>query len=84
MSKLSNRTLSKKDDLSLAESLQLINHLRPDTDSGLIIPETLKLERKKVCGYCGRPWDNKPTTRYFGERFHDQCVQAMQNGERNE
>lgn len=84
MGKHSNKTLSKKDDISLQESLKIIKHFRPDMESGLIIPESLKLERKKVCGYCGRPWDNKQTARYFGELFHEQCVQAMQNGERYE
>lgn len=80
--KLYDRTLSKKDDVSHSESLALIKHFRKDTESGLIIPEALKIERKKVCGFCGRPWETKSTRRYFGELFHEDCVKMMENGER--
>ena len=80
--KKTSRTLSKKDDVSHNESLRMIKHFRSDDISGLILPEGYAVERKANCGFCGRDLASKPTAFYFDERFHQDCVKKMQNGEK--
>ena len=75
--------LSKKDDVSHDESLALMKHLKKDALTGLIIPADLVIERRKICGFCGKPFDNMRTDVYFGEKFHSTCISLMKNGERN-
>lgn len=82
MSSRANKTLSKKDDISLSESLALIKHHTKDRESGLIVPQDLIDERKKVCAACGKPFDRLPLDYYFGERFHESCVLKMCRGEK--
>jgi len=82
---ISNRTLSKKDNISEREALSIINHYRKDINSGLIIPDELKRERANSCGYCGRSKEpHQFIGTYFGEEFHQKCIDSMIRGERNE
>jgi len=76
------RIISKKDNLFHDETLRLINNLRTDELSGLILPKDLARERHALCGACGKPYDKKQVVIYFDEPFHKTCVDKMLHGEK--
>lgn len=78
-----SKVISNKDDVSLSESLKMIAHHRKDDETGLVLPVSLVRERKKVCGFCGKPFDNSEKMLYFDEYFHRTCAEKMCRGERN-
>lgn len=82
MAQHKTRILSKNDEIGLEKSLDLIHHFKQQGESGLIIPQDLARERKLVCQACGKPFDNLPKGRYFGEVFHKTCCEIMLQGGR--
>ena len=79
---MKSKTISKKDDIGLQESLKMIAQHKLDDRTGLILPIDLVDERKKICGACGNPFNKLPRGRYFGEIFHESCCKKMLRGEK--
>ena len=81
MSKPTSRILSKKDDVSHQDSLDIYKHFRKDHRSGLVVPIDHIDHRELHCQACGKPFlFGQKKGRYFDEIFHDECCQIMLRG----